>query len=347
MADPVIHNTADGNVTVFFGDKLVLKFFRRVGTDINPELEISRLLTEKNFPHSPPLLGALEYRGDDRSQMTLAVAKAFVPHAKNGWEFTLDAIGRYYERVVADVAQGHLPPATPAEVTEQVGTYLESARLLGVRTAELHLALASGAPGQRIFGGAHDAAIPARPVPVHAFPGLEKPAPAAETDENAAAGPDSGRPARQSNWNRSSSSIIAISSDNASRPDASASTATVISARCCGRAGILCFSILRVIRRYRSASAASNARRCGTSPGCCVHSIMRRMPGFHQQAERGVISRENLPKFEPWVRHWNRAVSRAYLQAYCQQLHPSGILPGEEDQTAHDTRGLPAQPGRG
>ena len=54
--------------------------------------------------------------------------------------------------------------------------------------------------------------------------------------------------------------------------------------------------------------------------------------GFHQQAERGVISPENLPKFEPWVRHWNRAVSRAYLQAYCQNLHPSGILPSEEDK---------------
>ena len=54
--------------------------------------------------------------------------------------------------------------------------------------------------------------------------------------------------------------------------------------------------------------------------------------GFHQQAERGVISRENLPKFEPWIRHWNRAVSRAFLQAYCQRLRPSGILPGEEDK---------------
>ena len=123
MPDPIIHNTTDGNVTVLFGDKLVLKFFRRVGMDINPELEVGRFLTGINFPHSPPVLGALEYLGDDDSQMTLAVVKAFVPHAKNGWEFTLDAIGQYYERVVAAVAQGHLPPAAPAEVTDYVGTY--------------------------------------------------------------------------------------------------------------------------------------------------------------------------------------------------------------------------------
>jgi len=54
--------------------------------------------------------------------------------------------------------------------------------------------------------------------------------------------------------------------------------------------------------------------------------------GVHQQVDLGVIARENLPKFEPWVRHWNRAVSRAYLQAYCEKLHGSGILPVEEDK---------------
>jgi predicted trehalose synthase len=54
--------------------------------------------------------------------------------------------------------------------------------------------------------------------------------------------------------------------------------------------------------------------------------------GFQQQAECGVIAREHLPKFEPWVRHWNRAVSRAYLQAYCRTLEPSGLLPRAEDK---------------
>ena len=60
----------------------------------------------------------------------------------------------------ASAAQGMVPPALPAvhplrllqhslpvEVAEHVGTYLESARLLGCRTAELHLALSSGEAG--------------------------------------------------------------------------------------------------------------------------------------------------------------------------------------------------------
>jgi maltose alpha-D-glucosyltransferase/alpha-amylase len=54
--------------------------------------------------------------------------------------------------------------------------------------------------------------------------------------------------------------------------------------------------------------------------------------GFYQQAERGVIPHENLPKLEPWVRQWNRAVSRGYYLAYCDRLKASGILPAEEDK---------------
>ena len=45
--------------------------------------------------------------------MTLAVAKAFVPHAKNAWKFTMDAIGRYYDRVFASATQAQVPPPPP------------------------------------------------------------------------------------------------------------------------------------------------------------------------------------------------------------------------------------------
>ncbi len=45
-----------------------------------------------------------------------------------------------------------------------------------------------------------------------------------------------------------------------------------------------------------------------------------------------VISKEKLPTFEPCVRQRNRAVSRKYMQAYCDKLYPSGIRPGEKDK---------------
>ena len=331
LPDPVIHNTADGNVTVFIGDKLVLKYFRRIGMGINPELEIGRLLTEKNFPNSPPLLGTLEYRSDGRSQMTLAVAKAFVPQAKNGWEFTLDAIGRYYERVVAEVAQGHLPPATPGVVTEDVGTYLESARLLGARTAELHLVLASGAPGSEfsvvpmtsqylrgLFQSVRSLALKnlrrlrkqMNTLPPDLVPVAQR---VIELE------PVILQHYRKLVGQRFAAGLIRIHGD-------------------CHLGQVLWTGRDFVFLDFEGdPTIPISERRIKRSPLRDAARMLRSFhhatyAGFHQQAERGVISPENLPKFEPWVRHWNRAVSRAYLQAYCQSLHHSGILPSEEDK---------------
>jgi hypothetical protein len=99
-ADPVIHNTTDGNVVIFFGDKLVLKFFRRVEAGINPELEVGRFLTEKNFRTARRYwarwnIAAAKFADDAGRRQGIRSAR------QNGWEFTLDAIGSYYERVVA------------------------------------------------------------------------------------------------------------------------------------------------------------------------------------------------------------------------------------------------------
>jgi maltose alpha-D-glucosyltransferase/alpha-amylase len=329
--DPVVHKTADGNVTVFFGDKLVLKLFRRVVADINPELEIGRMLTEKHFPHSPALLGAMEYVGDDHLQMTLVVAKAFVPHAKNGWDYTLDAVGSYYERVVADVAQGHLPPATTAEVTDQVGTFLESARLLGVRTAELHLALASGTPGtefsmvpmtpqylRSLFQSIRSLALKnlrrlrkqIKTLPPDLVPVAQR---VLELE------PVIFQHYRKLVGQRFPAGRIRIHGD-------------------CHLGQMLWTGKDFVFLDFEGDSTIPiGERRIKRSPLRDVARMLRSFhhaayAGFHQQAERGVISRENLHKFEPWVRHWNRAVSRAYLQAYCEKLHSSEILPREEDK---------------
>jgi maltose alpha-D-glucosyltransferase/alpha-amylase len=331
MPDPIIHNTTDGNVTIFFGDKLVLKFFRRVGMDINPELEVGHFLTKVNFPHSPPVLGALEYLGDDDSHMTLAVAREFVPHAKNGWEFTLDSIGQYYERVVGEVAQGHLPPATPAEVTDYVGTYLESARLLGVRTAELHLALASGAPGSKFS---------VEPMTQHYLRSLFQ----------------SMRSLALQNLHRLRKQMKTLPPDLVPVAQRVIELEPMILQHyrklvgqyfAAGRIRIHGdFHLGQVLWTGRDflildfegdSTIPIGERRIKRSPLRDAARMLRSFhhatyAGFHQQAERGVISGENLPKFEPWVRHWNRAVSRAYLQAYCEKLHPSGILPSEEDK---------------
>ena len=143
------------HTSIRYGERFVLKLFRRLHWGINPELELGRFLTERGFPHAPPLAGALEYHRADGERLSLAAVHGWLPKAESGWDYTLRALDRYYERVLSLPTESRKIPAAgrplvqlarqefPAEVPELVGTYLESARLLGVRTAELHLVLAS------------------------------------------------------------------------------------------------------------------------------------------------------------------------------------------------------------
>jgi maltose alpha-D-glucosyltransferase/alpha-amylase len=57
----------------------------------------------------------------------------------DGWNFTLDAVSRYFDRVL----EARLEWSADAEAKLIGGVYPERARQLGERTAELHLALAS------------------------------------------------------------------------------------------------------------------------------------------------------------------------------------------------------------
>ena len=118
-------------------------------------MELGRFLTERSFAYTPPLAGALEYHRADGERLALAAVHAWLPKAESGWEYTLRALDRYYERALSLTTEGRKLPLVrqpliqlarqefPAEVPKLVGTYLESARLLGSRTAALHLTLAT------------------------------------------------------------------------------------------------------------------------------------------------------------------------------------------------------------
>jgi maltose alpha-D-glucosyltransferase/alpha-amylase len=144
------------NTSIIYGDRLILKVFRRLGEGINPDLEIGRFLTEKApLAHIPPVAGFIEYRRGRGEPITLAILHGLVPNEGGAWEYTLDELERYFERVLtAQPETEEVPPPAkslldlaedepPQLAIDLIGPYLESARLLGQRSAELHVALAS------------------------------------------------------------------------------------------------------------------------------------------------------------------------------------------------------------
>ncbi len=189
-------STEQSNSSVRFGDRLVLKLLRKLEPGVNPDLEVARFLLEStSFRNLPPLAGGLDIHaahgtaspaaaaatavassraGRGAEPVTLALLTGFVANEGDAWSFTLEALGRYFERVRTGWGRGDFGPAphdavaaplldlaaaaaatdgagAPADLYERIGTYLPAARLLGERTADLHLALASAPPDNAAF----------------------------------------------------------------------------------------------------------------------------------------------------------------------------------------------------
>jgi maltose alpha-D-glucosyltransferase/alpha-amylase len=136
------------NTSILYGDLAILKLFRRLPSGVNPDVEIARFLTEvAHFPHIPAYLGDL-HRSDDGT--TIAFLQSFAANEGDGWAWTLEELARFYESVANLPAPTPVPPpslANPTPATdgllEHAALYLDAAHLLGQRTAEMHLALAT------------------------------------------------------------------------------------------------------------------------------------------------------------------------------------------------------------
>jgi maltose alpha-D-glucosyltransferase / alpha-amylase len=134
------------NSSIIYGDRLILKFFRRVEEGINPDLEIGLFLTEKaRFPHTPQVAGSFEYHGRDGKKSAQGILQAFVPNQGDAWRHTLGALSEFYDVMAKERAHDTSTPSDhekSALVRTVASKYLQSAELLGRRTAEMHLALA-------------------------------------------------------------------------------------------------------------------------------------------------------------------------------------------------------------
>ena len=152
---PTVLNVDQSNTCVAFGDRFMLKIYRRVEPGIHPEIELGNFLTEIQFPSVAPLTGTLEYRRETGEPIAVAVLHGFVQNQGDAWRYSLDSLSQYFAAALArhesenisaaanrhylDVRLSELPPYAH----ELLGAFVDSAGLLGRRTAELHLALAS------------------------------------------------------------------------------------------------------------------------------------------------------------------------------------------------------------
>jgi len=139
------------NTSILYGDRLILKLFRRLQPGENPDVEIGRFLTEvAHFPRIAPFLGEIAVSAGGEEKTTVAMLQGLVASQGDGWQWFLEQLVSFF----ASVADLPVPPEALAptflsdhgplrEALEHAGQSLEAAALLGRRTAELHLALAT------------------------------------------------------------------------------------------------------------------------------------------------------------------------------------------------------------
>ncbi|MEY2585880.1 MAG: maltose alpha-D-glucosyltransferase / alpha-amylase, partial [Verrucomicrobiota bacterium] len=133
------------NSSMLFKNKFFLKLYRKLEDGVNPDVEVTRFLTERaKFSNVPAFLGAIEYRRPKTEPTVVCLLQSAIANEGDAWTLTLDAVGRFYERVLTRKADLQNQSTPPGPLLEELigGIYPEKAKLIGQRTGELHRALA-------------------------------------------------------------------------------------------------------------------------------------------------------------------------------------------------------------
>ncbi|MEX2229453.1 MAG: maltose alpha-D-glucosyltransferase [Dehalococcoidia bacterium] len=136
---PSVHRMAveQSNTSVRFDAQLILKFIRRVDPGVHPEVEVGRHLTERlRFDHAPRFAGAVHHTSPGEPAATVITLQEFAWNQGDAWSYAVGEARRYLEE------EGPVPFDQFADGTQPDPRFADAARVIGTRTAELHLALA-------------------------------------------------------------------------------------------------------------------------------------------------------------------------------------------------------------
>ncbi len=144
------------NTSIIYNEQYILKFFRRIYADKNPDYEMSRFLSDKkDFKNTPPYMGSINIIDSDSTYITIALMQKLVSNQGDAWDYFLKEIHKIYQTIdQKNIEIQNLPKVElfgrlkindlPAEIIDWAGlNILLKVRLLAQRTGEMHAALGS------------------------------------------------------------------------------------------------------------------------------------------------------------------------------------------------------------
>jgi maltose alpha-D-glucosyltransferase/alpha-amylase len=144
------------NSTILYDDNYFLKVYRKIFRDNNPDLELTRFLSERvGFEYSPNFAGSIEWVRSEHYKVSIGLMQEKVENRGEAWNDTLDEITEFFRRVeelsltIDDLPKLELyKPLSLEKVPDfykkLVGeSMLQKVQKLAVRTAQMHIALFS------------------------------------------------------------------------------------------------------------------------------------------------------------------------------------------------------------
>ncbi len=144
------------NTSLVYNEKYVLKFFRRIFADKNPDYEMSRFLSEKKeFKNTPAYLGSINLVDSNSANITIGLMQKMIPNEGDAWEYMLKELHKVFSNIEYKNINIDALPNTelyqrlkikdvPAEIIDWAGLNIfTQVCTLAKRTAEMHIALGS------------------------------------------------------------------------------------------------------------------------------------------------------------------------------------------------------------
>jgi maltose alpha-D-glucosyltransferase/alpha-amylase len=144
------------NTSIVYNEKYVLKFFRRIYADRNPDYEMSRFLSEtKDFKNTPAYLGSVQIKDHENVNITIALMQEMVPNQGDAWDYMLKELHKVFSNLEYKGINIDALPQTqqferlgirdiPPQIIDWAGLNIfTKIQKLAQRTAEMHIALGS------------------------------------------------------------------------------------------------------------------------------------------------------------------------------------------------------------
>ncbi|WP_299113806.1 trehalose synthase [uncultured Winogradskyella sp.] len=144
------------NTSIVYNEQYVLKFFRRIYADRNPDYEMSRFLSDKkDYKNTPAYLGSIQIKDSDNTNITIGLMQQMVENEGDAWDYMLKELHKVFSNLeYKNIAISKLPNTedfgrleitdVPAQIIDWVGLNIFlKIQTLAKRTAEMHIALGS------------------------------------------------------------------------------------------------------------------------------------------------------------------------------------------------------------